>query len=36
MMDDHKFSKEEANICDMDEDTRRIRAGRKLGRRKAS
>lgn len=32
----HKFSKEQARRCDMDEETRRIRAGRKVGRRAGS
>ncbi|PMD30457.1 hypothetical protein L207DRAFT_641711 [Hyaloscypha variabilis F] len=34
MRDVHRFSTEQAMICDMDEETRRIRAGRKVGRRK--
>lgn len=32
----HRFSKDEARLCDMDEETRRIRAGRNIGRRTAS
>jgi hypothetical protein len=36
MRDVHRFSTEQAMICDMDEETRRIRAGRKVGRRKGS
>jgi hypothetical protein len=28
----HKFSAEQARSCDMDEETRRVRAGRKIGR----
>lgn len=33
MRDVHRFSMEESRVCDMDEETRRIRAGRKVGRR---
>jgi hypothetical protein len=32
----HKFSKEQARFCDMDEETRRIVAGRKIGSRVGS
>jgi hypothetical protein len=33
MKDVHRFSTEEARFCDMDEETRRVRAGRRVGRR---
>jgi len=33
MRDVHRLSTEQARSCDMDEETRRIRAGRKVGRR---